>query len=98
MTKKSAGQKTKEKILKAGLTLWPNVTLEGVAAAAKMESHNAVLYHFPNGTLRAAVAEYAVESGCSKVIVQLIGSGHAAVRELSPTDRAKHFKNVTFSG
>jgi uncharacterized protein YjdB len=92
MTKKTHGQKTKEKILKAGLLCWPKVTLEGVAQAAKMESHNAVLYHFPGGTLRDAVAKYAVETGCSKVIVQLIGSGHPAVLDLSPTDRNLHFK------
>lgn len=94
MTKKTVGQKAKEKILKAGLTCWPKVTLEGVAKAAKLQSHNAVLYHFPSGTLRDAVAEYAVETGCSKVIVQLIGSGHSAVLDLSPTDRNFHFDAV----
>ena len=96
MTKKTVGQKTKDRILKAGLECWPDVTLEAVAKQAEIKSHQVVLYHFPNGTLRDAVAQYAVETGHSKVIVQLIGSGHTAVEDLSPTDRAKHFKKVNF--
>ncbi len=94
MSKKTVGQKTKEKILKAGVSLWPDVTLEAVARKAKLESHQVVLYHFPNGTLRDAVAEYAVENDFSKVVVQLIGSGHRAAKDMSPTDRARHFKAV----
>lgn len=92
--KKTHGQKTKERILKAAVKLWPDVTLEAVAKAANIKSHQAVLYHFPNGTLRDAVAEYAVKTENSAVIVQLIATDHAAVRSMSPSERNKHFSAI----
>lgn len=91
--KKSAGQKTKEKILNAGLELWPNITLQAVSKATDL-THPGILYHFPNGTLKEAIAEYAVETGNSKVIVQLILVEHKAVSGMSPSERDDHFKSV----
>lgn len=92
--KKSHGQKIKEKILKAGLKCWPVVTLQKVAQTAGIKNHNNILYHFPNGTLRDAIAEYAVEVKDSRVIVQLIAEDHEAVANFAPCERAKHFDAV----
>lgn len=92
MKRQTAGEKTREKILNAGLNLWPNVTASTVGRAAGL-SHAAVLYHFP-GTLRDAVADHAVATGDSRVIVQLMAAGHSAVDKLSPADRIKHFNAI----
>ena len=80
--KKSAGQKTKEKILKAGLKLWPNVNLYNVGKMANL-TPSAVFYHFPDGTLKDAVAEHAVDVGESRIIIQLLGDNHPAINKIS---------------
>lgn len=89
----TAGEKTRAKILKIGLGLWPNITLQAVADKIGM-THATVLYHFPGGSLKDAVAFHAVEKGNSRVIVQLIASNHPAIRKMSKAQRAKHFKAV----
>lgn len=91
--KKTAGDKTKEKILKAAIEFWPKLTLTAIAEAADT-THSLILYHFPNGSLRHAVAEYAVETGCSRIIVQLIAEGHDTVSGLSAAERSRHFKSI----
>lgn len=91
--KQSHGERTKERILKAGLRTWPGVGLKAVAKAAGM-THPAILYHFPQGTLKNAVADYAVKTGHSRVVLQLIASGHEAAEKLSPAERIKHFNAV----
>lgn len=91
--KQSAGEKTREKILQAGVKLWPHVTFHNVAGLSGL-TPPAVLYHFPNGTLKDAVAEYAVEVGESKVIVQLMAADHKAAKKLSPADRIRHFNAI----
>ncbi len=91
--KPSAGDKTRDRILSAGVNLWPNVTSTTVAQWAKL-THAAVLYHFPGDTLQDAVAEYAVREGHSNVIVQLMGAGHRAVDKLSQADRIRHFNAI----
>lgn len=88
------GEKTRERILKEGLKLWPDVTLEAVAKAVGLKTHVAVLYHFPNDSLKAAVAEYAVEIGHSPVIVQLMAAKHPAADKLSAADRIRHFNEI----
>lgn len=88
----SHGEKTRQKILTAGVRLWPDITLEAVAKSAKVKSHNVVLYHFPDGSLKDAIARHAVETGNSKIIVQLVGLGHDAIKKVSPPERAEHFK------
>lgn len=91
--KQSAGDKAKQKILKAGLRLWPEASLTNVAKAAGM-TKAAVLYHYPAGTLQDSIAEHAVAIKDSRVVVQLIGAGHKAAEGLSPSERIKHFNNV----
>lgn len=87
------GDKTKKKILFAGVKLWPDVTPSTVAAKIGM-THAAVLYHFPGNTLKDAVAKHAVEIGESRVIVQLFVTGHKATDKLTHAERAKHLKAV----
>lgn len=89
--KKTTGQITKEKILKAGLELYPNITLEAVARKAGLTSHQVILYHFPKGSLKPAIIDHAVETKNSKIIVQLMAADHAAVKDLSASERIKHF-------
>lgn len=91
--KKTAGEKTKEKILNAGLKLWPNITLQSIADKTDM-THAAVLYHFPAGTLEYKIAEYAIEKGNSAVIVQLIATKHPAAKKLTAAQRIKHFNAI----
>ena len=83
---------TVKKILTAGVKLWPDVTPSKVAKAMNLKSHVNVLYHFPRGTLKDAVAEYAVETGNSKVIAQLILTGHKAIKDMPVTVRRKHLQ------
>ncbi len=91
--KETKGDKTKEKILEAGVKLWPNITAQAVAAEAKM-THPNVLYHFPGDTLKFAVAEHAVRKGESRVIVQLMAEKHPAIKNLSAADRIRHFNAI----
>lgn len=91
--KKSAGEKTREKILNAGVALWPDVSALAVAHAAGL-THPAVLYHFPDGTLKDAIAEHAVDVGESRVIIQLIAADHKAIKSLSAADRIRHFNAI----
>lgn len=88
-----AGNRTKQRILEAGVILWPEVTLSNVARAVEM-SHGAVLYHFPKGVLRDHIADYAVQVGESRVIVQLIAERHPAVSRMSAGERNAHFASV----
>lgn len=90
--KQSAGDKTKEKILTAGVELWPNVTPFAVARKIGM-THPAVLYHFPNN-LSDAVAEHAVKIGASSVVVQLMAANHPAADKLSAAERIRHFNAI----
>lgn len=84
---------TRERILNAAVKLWPNITLEAVAEKIGM-THPTILYHFPDDTLRDAVAEHAVAIGESRVIVALIAENHSAIGHLSVTSRMRHFKAI----
>ena len=88
------GDRTKSKILAAGLEMWlenPNsVSANGIGNRIGMK-HASILYHFPYG-VKDAVAEHAVNVGNSRVIAQLIVSEHPAVKNLSASDRMKHLK------
>lgn len=84
---------TKQKILEAGVKLWPNVTFASIEKETGISRPN-ILYHYPAGTLVDAVAEHAIETGESRVIVQLMASGHAAANKLSPADRIRHFNAI----
>lgn len=85
------GEQTKEKILKAGLQLWPNVTPSTIAAKLGI-THASVLYHFTN--VKEAVAQYAVDNDCSKVIVQMLATNHKLVKDMPAAERLRHFTAV----
>lgn len=85
------GEQTKEAILKAGLELWPDVTPSTIAAKLGI-THAAVLYHFPN--VKEAVAQYAVETDCSPVIVQMLATNHKQVRDMPASERLRHFSSL----
>jgi AcrR family transcriptional regulator len=91
--KETKGDKTREKILEAGVKLWPHVTLQSIASLTGM-THPAILYHFPDGTIKGAVAEYAVKIGESRVIVALMAEKHPAVLKLPAADRIRHFNAI----
>ena len=88
------GAKTRELILQSGLKLWPNVTPSSIAADLGI-THAAVLYHFPD--VKEAVAQYALEVDCSRVIVQLLASNHKLVKSMSGSERLRHFAAITKS-
>lgn len=86
--------KTKKKILEAGIKLWPHVTARAVARALDM-SHPTIAYHFGDGEdLLNAVASHAVEIGNSRVIAQLIATKHKTVKKLTALERQKHMDAV----
>ena len=85
---KEQGEKTRELILQTGLKLWPDVTASAIATKLGI-SHATVLYHFPD--IKEAVAQYALDSNCSKVIVQMLASNHKLVRNMKGSERLRHF-------
>lgn len=94
MTKQKAGDRAREKILDAALQIWPNVTITAVAERCRM-TPAAIFYHFPGrSALRAAAVQHAIESDCSRVIVQLIASKDPAISKMSAKDRIRHFNSV----
>lgn len=82
------GDELRKKILETGLKLWPSVSTCKIAEKIGI-SHPNVSYYFGAG-LKDAVAEYAVETGASRVIAQLILTKHKAVKNLTASDRKKH--------
>lgn len=90
------GEKTYQKILKTGIALWlqnpDNVSALSISTRIGI-SHATVLYHFPYG-VKDAVAEHAVEIKNARIIAQLIASGHAAIRDMSPTERTMYLKSI----
>lgn len=96
------GDKTRQRILEAGIKLWLtnplHVTSRRIAAHVDLK-HQAVRYHYSSDArLRDAVAAYAVETGNSPIIVQLIALKHPAVVKLTQTERNRHFKQLQVSG
>ena len=91
--KQTHGDKTREKILNAGVELWPDVTLSAVARKLDM-THAAISYHVPFHLLKQKVAEHAVATGNSRVIVQLISEKDPAVAHLTPGERSAHLFSV----
>lgn len=85
------GKQTKEEILKAGLELWPDVTPSAIAAKLGI-THVIVLYHFSN--VKEAVAQYAVDNDCSKVIVQMLATNHKLVKDMPAAERLRHFTAI----
>ena len=93
VVKQSHGDKTREKILKAGLKIWPNVTLSNIGRETGL-THAAISYHFPLEELRDRVAQYAVIMGESRVIVQLIAQNHPAVAHMTAGEKSAHFFTI----
>lgn len=91
---KQQGENTRTRILESGLKLWPNVTPSSIAADLGI-THAAVLYHFPD--VKEAVAQYALEVDCSRVIVQLLASNHKLVKSMSGSERLRHFAAIAKS-
>lgn len=88
---KKQGEQTRESILETGLKLWPNVTPTSIANTLNI-SHGTVIYHFPD--IKNAVAEYAVKTGNSRVIVQLLAMRHKAVKDMNAVEHIKHFTAI----
>lgn len=85
----------KDKILDAGLKLWPDVNYSTVARALKLKSHTNVVYYFKSAQiLKDAIAKHAVETGHSKVIVQLIATKHRAIASMPQAVRDQHLKSI----
>lgn len=91
-------EKIRLKILQAGVALWHEdpmkVTARSVAKAVDM-THATIIYHFRNG-IRNAIAEYAVKTGDSRIIVQLIASNHYSIWALPPSTRRRHLNAQDF--
>ena len=85
------GEETREAILKAGLELWPDVTPSTIANKLNI-THATILYHFPN--VKEAVAQYAVDNDCSKVIVQMLATNHKLVKDMPASERLRHFTAI----
>lgn len=86
-------KQTKLKILKAGIRLWKenpnNVSAFRISKEIGM-ANATVHYHFPNGSVKDAVAAYAVETGDSQIIAQLITAGHIVVAAMDAETRQFH--------
>lgn len=92
---KKHGDKIKDKILNAGLKLWPDVSARGIGRELKL-THSAVLYHFGNSkALGEAVASHAVAMGKSAVIVELIAQRHKSVAAMPDKERQRHLKAIS---
>lgn len=88
------GEDVKERILKIGLNLWPNISVREIGRQMDM-SHSALTYHFGDAAgLKHAVAKYAVDTGNSKVIVQLLAVGHPAIVGMESELRQKHMATI----
>lgn len=88
------GEKTRIKILEAACSIWPVTNLAKIAEAAGLKSHRSVSYYFATEELKDLVAEYAVNSGNSRVIVQLLAMDHIAIKSLSALERKKHLNKI----
>lgn len=86
------GEETKQRILEAGVKLWPNITVRAIAAKLGI-SHPLICYHFGK-KIEEAIITYAIEAGKSRVIAQLIATKHPAVRKMNPVERQKHLDAV----
>lgn len=84
------GEQVKINILETGMSVW----LEDYAKVSASEiarrmgiRHSNVFYHFPKGTLKQAIAEYAVRVRNPAMIRFLIATGNDAVSILTPEER-----------
>lgn len=84
-----------KKILDKAVELWPDVTPSKVAKAMGLNSHTNILYYFRNADiLKTRTAEHAVNTANSRVIVQLLATGHKAVKDMKASERMRHLKTT----
>lgn len=92
------GEKTRLKILNAGVKLWrtdaSKVSARNIGRQIDL-THGAVLYHFENADdMIKHIATHAVMTGDSKVIAQLIATNHCSVASMSKRRRNIHLNAV----
>lgn len=86
------GEKTREKILEAGLKLWKyDPSKVNARNIAKMinKTHVAVYHHFPHN-IKKVIAAYGVRKEDSVVIVSLMLTGDPLVAHLTEDQKRKH--------
>ena len=84
----------KLRILQTGLQLWPYATARAIGRELNL-SHSAILYHFGNSDLlQQDVARYAIATQNSKVIVQLLATGHPAIKDMKPADKKRYMASI----
>lgn len=93
------GDKTRNAILRAGLTIARAEGLAGVRTTKLAElagcASTLVFYHFDNlDRVRRAIADYAVEVDDVSVIARLILDDHVAVGALSSTQRGHYLRRA----
>lgn len=93
MAEISKSEKTKKKILEAGLKLYPDITARAIAR--EVEITHPLVSHYFGESIKDAVAEYAVKVGNSRVIAQLIAVKHKAIKKLSAAERKRHMNAVS---
>lgn len=89
----SHGKDVKERILNAGLILWPDVSSRSIGRYLDM-SHSNILYHFGDANgLKNAIAKHAIHECKSHIIVQLIASNHPSIKDMAFDTRQSHIQN-----
>jgi len=79
----------KNKILDAGLRVYPNVTITRIADDLGA-SKPAVFYHFRADEIKEAVEDYAVEIDDGYVIAQMITAKAEGVAHISDKEKLKY--------
>lgn len=90
-SKYKCSERTVKAILMAGLDTWPITTYRAVSKVANV-SPATVKYHFESPQrLRSAIANFAVDQNCNRVLRYLIASNHSAVADMDDLERANCF-------
>ena len=90
MVTRTHGARVKQRILEAGVALWPRASSRAIGRAVGL-SHTAVLYHW-NGIegLEHAIAAHAVEIGDMRIVPVLITTKHPAAAKLTGRERSRY--------
>lgn len=87
----------KSRVLKIAVEQWPVLSVRSIAREADV-SHSSILYHFGNQDgLRDAIISYALATGNSRIIVQLIAQNDPSVSDLSEAVKNQHFAGLKVS-
>lgn len=94
MADQTHGEKVKALILTCGIKLWRSdpATVSARRIGKMMDmTHSAILYHYGSADgLRMALATYAVETGDTVIVPQLIAARHPAAASLSDGERRRY--------